>query len=219
MFTIHVFTPGENVFEVYLKVQRHYPVSKVILLQDENAPRSVQDSINKVAEDCGLRSLPKKVCPFGTSAPEQEVETIIKIRKKYPDAQLFFNITAGKKDYAIIAFMASVWVNGICYYWPKEKDEPLEFPVPKVSIKELAENRLHMEIIGILTKKSKLKQSEIRETIEKNPNNNAELSPQTLSQSLKYLKRYGLVDMERNGRDTLVSLTLSGKLAYSMVYT
>lgn len=214
---IHVLTPGENIYEIYLKIQQHYAVSKIIILQDNNAKEEVIRKIDKVKDDCKLRSIDCEPVIFDPSIIESEILAIIEIRKKYPDAELYFNITAGKKDFAIMAFMASVWVNGICYYCPKEQQNPTEFPIPKISVQELAGNKLHLEIIKVLLENEQLSQSKINSKIGTNPNRNTDLSPQTLSQSIKYLKRSGLVNIKREGRVTWISLTLAGKLAYSMI--
>jgi DNA-binding MarR family transcriptional regulator len=60
-------------------------------------------------------------------------------------------------------------------------------------------------------------QSKIRTEIKKHPGKSKELSPQALSKSIKALEGYGLVTKKIEGRETLVSITLSGKIAYSMV--
>lgn len=219
MLTIHILTSSQYVYDLYIKIQRHYPISKIIMLHEREASPDIIESIKKVESDCELRGLKSDVYTFDPTSIESEINAIINIRKTYPDDHLYFNITPGKKSHSIIAFMASIWVNGICYYWPDDLREPMEFPVPRISLQDLSTNQLHLEIIKLLYNKKQMTQSAILHVIKVNPNNNATLSAQALSQSIKYLKKYGLVDVKRAGRITNVSLTLSGRLAYSMIYS
>jgi DNA-binding PadR family transcriptional regulator len=94
---------------------------------------------------------------------------------------------------------------------------PIELPIPKLSVNDLTKNKLHLKVLGIISEHERINQTELRNKIQTNPNNNKELSPQTLSQSLHYLKKYELINMEHEGRDTKIESTLSGKLAYSMI--
>jgi len=121
-----------------------------------------------------------------------------------------------------MAVISSIWVDGVVYYWQESKGDfavknPIELPIPKISVNDLAKNKLHLKVLGIISEQERINQTEIRNKIRINPNNNKELSPQTLSQSLHYLKKYELIKMENVGRETKVEITLSGKLAYSMI--
>lgn len=160
--------------------------------------------------------------PYKNDSLEDEVIKIMSIRKEANDINLYFNITGGKKTSAIMAVISSIWVDGVVYYWPESKGDlivkkPIELPIPKLSVNDLAKNKLHLKVLEIISKHERINQTELRNEIKKNPNNNKVLSPQTLSQSLQYLKKYELIKMKYEGRETKIESTLSGRLAYSMI--
>ena len=94
---------------------------------------------------------------------------------------------------------------------------PIELPIPKISVNDLTKNKLHLKVLGFVSEHRGINQTKLRRNIGKNPNNNKELSAQTLSQSLNYLEKYELIKREHVGRETEVETTLSGRLAYSMI--
>ena len=224
MLNIHVLTPGANVFNVYLKISRSYSISEIILLKEEDAVGDIEESIAETEKDCEKREIPCTIVTFRKNDYEDLLEKILNIRRWYQKRKepfkLYFNITAGRKDVAIMAFMGSLWVDGIGYYLTREMDEPIVFPVPKVSLAQLEQNQLHRKILELLSEKSGeiFSQSDLRRKIGVNPNNHKDLSAQTLSSSISALEEYGLLKKQQEGRETQITITLSGRLAHSMLY-
>lgn len=223
MLNIHVLTPGENVFNIYLKISRHFPLSEIILLKEDESDLKIEKSITETQKDCEKRDLPCTIVPFRKNDFEDLLEKILDLHRNYQKRgepfNLYFNITAGKKDVAIMTFMGSLWVDGIGYYLTKEMREPIMFPVPKVSLGQLGQNKLHCKILELLSEKREgtYIQNDLRRKIRKNPNNNKDLSDQTLSSSLDPLEEYGLISKMPEGRVKKITITLSGRLAYSML--
>jgi DNA-binding transcriptional ArsR family regulator len=224
MLNVHVLTPGANVFNVYLKISRSYSISEIVLLKEEDAGSDIEESIVETERDCEKRDIPCTVVTFRKNDYEDLLEKILDLRRQYQKRgkpfKLYFNITAGRKDVAIMAFMGSLWVDGIGYYLTKEMDEPIEFPVPKVSLAQLEQNQLHRRILELLSERSggAFSQSDLRRKIGVNPNNHKDLSAQTLSSSISALEEYGLLKKQPEGRETQITITLSGRLAHSMLH-
>ena len=224
MLNIHVLTPGVNVFNVYLKISKCYSISEIVLLKEEDTISDIEESIAETERDCAKRDLPCTIVTFRKNDYENLLEKILDIRRQYQKGEkpfkFYFNVTAGRKDLAIMAFMGSLWVDGIGYYLTREMDEPIEFPVPRVSLAQLEHNQLHRRILELLSEKSSgaYSQSDLRRKIGVNPNNHKDLSAQTLSSSIHALEEYGLLKKKPEGRETRVQITLSGRLAYSMIH-
>lgn len=224
MLNIHVLTPGANVFNVYLKISKNYSISEIVLLQEEDAASDIEESIAETEKDCEKREIPCTIVIFRKNDSEDLLEKILDLRRQYQKREgsfkLYFNVTAGRKDVAIMAFMGSLWVDGIGYYLAKEMDEPIEFPVPKVSLAQLGQNLLHRRVLELLSERSggAFSQSDLRRRIGVNPNNHKDLSAQTLSSSISALEGYGLLEKQPEGRETRIQITLSGRLAYSMLH-
>jgi DNA-binding transcriptional ArsR family regulator len=220
MLNIHILTAGGNVDNVYKKIFPHYKVSKFILLTEAEEPEDVKASIEKMKLGCKESGIPVEIIENEKENIAQLMESIIGLRKNYPvdEAVFYFNVTSGRKDMAIMAFIGSLWTSGIGYYLPKEFKEPLELPAPRIPLDKLQSNKLYQKILIELKKSSgDISQSTLRKTIMKNPNNNKDLSGQTLSQAIDVLKKANLVNLERSGRETLLSLTLAGRVAYSVI--
>lgn len=220
---IHIFTSGKSNYNTFRKTIVYYQnVSKIIILRETDSQEDIQDIHAKIEQECDEYGIDYQMITYRNDSLEDEVIKIMSIRKELIDANLYFNITGGKKTSAIMAVISSIWVDGVVYYWQESKGDftvknPIELPIPKISVNDLAKNKLHLKVLGIISVQEKINQTEIRNKIRINPNNNKELSPQTLSQSLHYLKKYELIKMEYEGRETKVEITLSGKLAYSMI--
>ncbi|MCK9579175.1 MAG: hypothetical protein M0Q92_01845 [Methanoregula sp.] len=205
---------------MYKKIFPHYKVSKFILLTEAEEPEDVKASIEKMKLGCKESGIPVEIIENEKENIAQLMESIIGLRKNYPvdEAVFYFNVTSGRKDMAIMAFIGSLWTSGIGYYLPKEFKEPLELPAPRIPLDKLQSNKLYQKILIELKKSSgDISQSTLRKTIMKNPNNNKDLSGQTLSQAIDVLKKANLVNLERSGRETLLSLTLAGRVAYSVI--
>lgn len=224
MLNIHVLTPGANVFNVYLKISRNYPISEIVLLKEEEPGSGIEESIIETEKDCEKRDIPCTIITFRKNDFEDLLEKILDLQRQYQKRErpfkLYFNITAGRKDVAIMAFMGSLWVDGIGYYLTKEMDRSIEFPVPKVSLAQLEQNQLHRRILELLSEMSggTSSQSDLRRKIGVNPNNHKNLSAQTLSSSIGALEEYGLLKKQPDGRETQIEITLSGRLAHSMLH-
>lgn len=216
-FNIHVITAGGSVYEAYLKIDSHYPVSKIIIIKEKETPEKIEGEIIKVHTDCALRKKPCDTIEFKENQFEELMEQLIALRRSHPDDSFFFNITPGRKDVAIMTFIASLWIDGTGYYWPEEMERPFEFPIPKVALNELGRNKLHVAILQELHAGETENQTRIRNRINKNPNTQKELSPQTFSASVTDMEAYGLVTRTRNGRETNVTITMAGRLAYAML--
>jgi DNA-binding MarR family transcriptional regulator len=224
MLNVHVLTPGANVFNVYLKISRNYPISEIVLLKEEDSSSDIEESIVETEKDCEMRDIPCTIVTFRKNDFEDLLEKILDLQRQYRKRErpfkLYFNITAGRKDVAIMAFMGSLWVDGIGYYLTREMDRSIEFPIPKVSLAQLEQNQLHRRILELLSERSggTFSQSDLRRRIGVNPNNHKDLSAQTLSSSIGALEGYGLLEKQPEGRETRIRITLSGRLAYSMLH-
>lgn len=220
MLNIHILTAGENVDKVYQTIFPHYKVSKFILLTEAEQPDNVIASIEKMKRGCKESGIPVEIIENEKENIAQLMESIIRLRNKYPveEAVFYFNVTSGRKDMAIMAFIGSLWTSGIGYYLPKELKEPLELPAPQMPLDKLQSNKLFQKILTELKKSTgDLSQSSLRQIIKKNPNNNKDLSGQTLSQAIDVLNKANMVNLERSGRETRLSLTLAGRVAYSVI--
>ena len=220
MLNIHILTAGGNVDKGIQKILKYYPVQRYILVSEENPPEDVVASIETVKDVCkSALDIPVDVIEYKKQDLEDLMERVVGIRKQYPEAKLYFNVTFGRKDIAIMTFMGALWLDGVGYYLPNEFEEPLEFPAPKMPISTLAKNKLYQRILKDLVDNSpaKINQSTLRNRIGKNPNNNKDISAQALSQTIGALEDAGLVTKEVKGRDTLISITLAGRIAHSML--
>jgi len=221
MLNIHVLTSGGNVHNVYKQVFLHYNVSKFILLTESIQPAEVKESIEMMKTGCREINIPIEIVTIEQNNIPELMERIQDLRKQYPieEAKLFFNVTSGKKDIAIMTFCASLWVSGVAYYLPSEIQQPLVFPAPSIPLSRLESNKLYQRILTELEKKTgSTCQAELRAIIKDNPNRNGKvLSGQTLSQAVNVLVDAGLINSERNGRRTELSLTLAGEVAVSFL--
>jgi len=224
MLNIHILTSGENVDKVYKQVFPHYKVSKFILLTENEQPEKVKTSIEKMQAGCNEINVPLEIITLEKNNIPKLMEAIIGLRKQYPveKAQLFFNVTSGRKDIAIMTFIASLWVSGIGYYLPSETNvfhEPLVLPAPRIPLSRLESNKLYQRILVELDKKSGCAyQAGLRTIIKENPNRNGKaLSGQTISQAVDVLVDAGLIQSDRKGRRTELTLTLAGQVALSVL--
>lgn len=224
MLNIHILTSGENVDKVYKQVFPHYKVSKFILLTETEQPDRVKVSIEKMENGCKEINVPLETITIEKNNIPQLMEAIIEIRKRYPvdEAQLFFNVTSGRKDIAIMTFIASLWVSGIGYYLPFETNvfhEPLVLPAPRIPLSRLESNKLFQRILIELSKKTgSVCQTDLVKIIKVNPNRNGKtLSGQTLNQAVDELVKAGLISINRKGRRTDLTLTLAGQVALSVL--
>ncbi len=214
---VHVITAGGSVYQAYLKIGSHYPVSKIIIIKEKDTPEQIEEEIINVQKDCAPRNIPCELIEYEKYQFEGLMEQLIALKKSHSGDSFFFNITPGRKDVAIMTFIASLWMDGTGYYWPKEMEEPFEFPIPKVPLKELGKNKLHVAILLELYEGETKNQTTIRNCINKNPNTQKELSPQTFGASIEAMESYGLVTRTRHGRETNVTITMAGRLAYAML--
>jgi len=216
---IHILNTGANVHNIYQKIFAHYTVSRFILLSEKEQPDDVRESIDQVKIGCGTVGIPVDEIWYEKNNLPSLIEAIIRIRKDNPEdkAKLYFNVTAGQKHIAIMAFIGSLWTNGVAYYLPKEFSEPLELPGPKMPLAQLQSNLLFQRILFELHTSDGINQSTLREKIGKHPKKNKDLAGQTLSESIKTLVEAGMVSQEERGRDKIVSLTLGGRVAYSVL--
>lgn len=220
---IHIFTAGKSNYDTFRKTIVHYQnVSKIIILREIDSEENIQDIHSMIETECHEYGIDYQMVTYEKDGLEDEVIKIMHIRKESKDADLYFNITGGKKTASIMAVISSIWVDGVVYYWEKTVGDsvvkyPIELPIPKISVNDLAKNKLHLKVLDVVSAQRGINQTKLMEEIGKNPNNNKELSAQTLSQSLQYLNKYDLIKIEREGRETKVETTLSGRLAYSMV--
>lgn len=220
---IHIFTSGRSNYDTFRKTIVYYQnVSKILILKEMDGEEGIEKIHSMIEKECHEYGIAYQMVTYETDSLEDEVIKIMSIRKESKDANLYFNITGGKKTASIMAVISSIWVDGIVYYWEGTVGdsvvrEPIELPIPKVSINDLAKNKLHRKVLGVVSAQRGINQTRLMEKIGKNPNNNKELSAQTLSQSLSYLEKYELIKKERVGRETEIEITLSGRLAHSMI--
>lgn len=183
---------------------------------------NIQEMHSMIEKECHEYGIDYQMVTYEKDSLEDEVIKIMSIRKDAKDANLYFNITGGKKTSSIMAVISSIWVDGVVYYWEKTVGDsvvkyPIELPIPKMSVNDLAKNKLHLKVLDVVSAQKGINQTKLKEIIGKNPNNNKELSAQTLSQSLNYLEKYELIRKEHIGREAKIETTLSGRLAYSMI--
>ncbi|KXS43917.1 MAG: hypothetical protein AWU59_844 [Methanolobus sp. T82-4] len=219
MFNIHVFISGKSNYNTFKKTLKYYQkVSKIVILKsDSNVPKDAKDAHQQIKNDCLNLEIDFEEMVYEDDNVEDEIAKITILKRKNPLAHFYFNVTGGKKPEALMAAISSLWIGGKAYYWPESSGIPLEFPIPKISVNDLAKNKLHLRILECLIVNESPSQSKIRSEIKTHPGKNKELSPQALSKSIKALEDYGLVSKKAEGRETLVSITLSGKIAFSMV--
>lgn len=217
MFNIHVFISGKSNYATFKKTLKLFPVSKIIILKsDSNVPEDATEAHRLIRTDCHNLEIDFEEVCYEDNNVEDEITTITNLKKENPEAIFYFNVTGGKKPEALMAAMASLWIDGMAYYWPESGGLPLEFPIPRVSVNDLAKNKLHLKILECLINGSR-SQSKIRSEIKTLPGTSKNLSPQALSNSVKALENYGLITKKVEGRESIVTITLSGKIAYSMV--
>lgn len=217
MFNIHIFISGKSNYNTFKKTLKYYPVSKIIILKgDKGIPEDAKEAHQLIRNDCHNLEIDFDEITYEENNVEDEITTITDIKRKNTESNFYFNVTGGRKPEALMAAMASLWIGGKAYYWPEKSGSPLEFPTPRISVNDLARNKLHLEILNCINKQP-LNQSKIRTMIGKLPGKNKDLSPQALSKSIKSLEEYGLVNKKIEGRESIISITLSGKIAYSMV--
>lgn len=214
---IHVITAGASIYQVYLKIDSFYPVSKIIIIKEMTIPDHIEEEIQKVRDDCALRKKTCELIVIENQKYDLLMEQLIQLKKTHEDDSFFFNITPGRKDIAIMTFIASLWMDGIGYYWPDELESPFEFPIPKIPIRELSKNKLHVRILQELIDRKRSNQNTIRNLINKNPNTLKLLSPQTFGASIATMESYGLLSRKKEGRESIIQITMAGRLAYSMI--
>lgn len=217
MFNIHVFISGDSNYDTFKKTLKHFTFSKVIILKSNGIiPEGAEQAHQSIKDDCYKLDIDFEEIEYEDNNVEAEIVAITALKRKYPTANFYFNVTGGRKPEALMATMASMWIGGLAYYWPQFGSEPFEFPIPKISVNDLAKNKLHLKILECIINGSR-SQSQIKSEIKTLPGTSKDLSPQALSNSVKALENYGLVTKIVKGRESLVSITLSGKIAYSMV--
>jgi DNA-binding HxlR family transcriptional regulator len=220
MLNIHILTAGENLHNIYKKLYRQeWGIDRVIILSEEDEPERVTKSINQVKNECTDDGISFEILSFEKGNHANLMEKVIGIRKQYPapEAKLFFNITSGRKDIAIMTFIGSLWTNGIGYYIPEDSIKPFILPAPRLPLERLQNNEFYQRILQELEKESDINQSNLRNRIKVNPNNHKDLSAQTLSLAVEVLEEAGLIQKQRHNRETRLSLTLAGKVAISVL--
>lgn len=220
MLNIHILTAGENIHNIYKKLYRQeWGMDRVIILNEEGEPEKVTKSINQVQKECTDDKIPVELLSFEKGNHANLMEKVIGIRKRYPvsEAKLFFNLTSGRKDIAIMTFIGSLWTNGIGYYIPEDTIKPFILPAPRLPLERLQNNKFYQRILQELEMESDINQSSLRHRIKVNPNNNKDLSAQTLSLAVEVLEEAGLIQKQRHNRETRLSLTLAGKVAISVL--
>lgn len=217
MFNVHIFISGRGNYDTFKKSLKHYQISKIIILKsNKGVPEDAQQAHLQIKEDCEKLDMAYEEVEYEDGNVEDEIVKITAIKKKNQDSKLFFNATGGRKPEAIMAVIASLWVGGMAYYWSESASLPLEFPIPKVSVNNLAKNRLHLKILEYIASTPK-SQTKIRNEIKILPGTTKPLSPQALSRSIKALEDYGLVKKTIYGRETIIEITMSGKIARGMI--
>jgi len=220
MLNIHILTAGENLHKIYKKLYRQgWGIDHVIILNEEGGPEKVTKSIDLVKNECTDDGIPFEILSFEKGNHANLMEKVIGIRKQYPasDAKLFFNLTSGRKDIAIMTFIGSLWTNGIGYYIPEDTIKPLILPAPRLPLERLQNNKFYRRVLQELETESDINQSNLKNRIKVNPNNNKDLSAQTLSLAVAVLEEAGLIQKQRHNRETRLSLTLAGKVAISVL--
>jgi DNA-binding HxlR family transcriptional regulator len=217
MFNIHVFISGESNYDTFKKTLRYYQFSRIVILKTNiNVPERAKEAHESIEKDCHNLDIDFEEIIYEDNNIEDEIIEITGLKTKYPEATFYFNVTGGRKPEALMAAMTSVWIGGISYYWPEFSKEPFELPIPRISVNDLAKNKLHLKILENLVH-SPQNQSKIRAKIKTLPGTGKDLTPQALSNSIKALENYGLVTKKVDGRESIVTITLSGKIAYSMI--
>ena len=117
---IHIFTSGKSNYNTFRKTIVYYQnVSKIIILRETDSQEDIQDIHTKIEQECNEYGIDYQMITYRNDSLEDEVIKIMSIRKELNDANLYFNITGGKKTSAIMAVISSIWVDGVVYYWGK----------------------------------------------------------------------------------------------------
>jgi hypothetical protein len=222
MLNIHIMTVGASAFDLYLKISGQYPINGICLLVEVDADKKIQDAIEKIRKDCSLRDILFDLYEYPPNNFQELIGNLQKIRKKYPeeDYQLLINVSSGRRDSAVMTFIAGMWINCIGYYLSTDMKEKIEFPTPKVSLAKIEKNKFYRRIIQVLNEKEGhiLSQSQLIDRIRINPNTNQKITFQLMSQSIERLESYGLLEKgPRDGREDRIKLTLAGFIADTMI--
>ena len=166
--------------------------------------------------------------------------TILKIRNEHKEAEFSFNVTGGTALFSTSLFLMAIWLGGrVCI--TRTEDTFIELKIPKMSLKELEENRDLMKIIRVLggESKNKIWVSDKDETRKKNSRihdtwmRNKEILREldviksvservgkndqvNQTRDMKKLISWDLVEEKKEGRENLYRLTSDGILAYNI---
>ena len=166
--------------------------------------------------------------------------TILKIRNDHKEAEFSFNVTGGTALFSTSLFLMAIWLGGrVCI--TRTEDTFIELKIPKMSLKELEENRDLMKIIRVLggESKNKIRVSDKDDTRKKNSQihdtwmRNKEILREldviksvservgkndqvNQTRDMKKLISWDLVEEKKEGRENLYRLTSDGILAYNI---
>jgi len=166
--------------------------------------------------------------------------TILKIRNEHKEAEFSFNVTGGTALFSTSLFLMAIWLGGrVCI--TRTEDTFIELKIPKMSLKELEENRDLMKIIRVLggESKNKIRVSDKDDTRKKNSQihdtwmRNKEILREldviksvservgkndqvNQTRDMKKLISWDLVEEKKEGRENLYRLTSDGILAYNI---
>ncbi len=232
---IHFINVGKSGIEPIITGLKHYEdIDKVYLIDSEGTK-----NVSKEAEKIIKLAICDSVSTI-TINPFELTDLIIKV-KKTADIELknnsninfYFNITMGTNIMAAAASIAIILINATGYYVldkrilkdAKTKDLVNELPMFKIP-KATDLTNVQWNILKILNSFN----GEVenctyfrRVYCENFKDRYGELpfihKPQKINASLKSLKRRGLIEMEREGRNTRVILKPAGKLLVALNIT
>jgi hypothetical protein len=159
---IHIITAGTAIYESFaVTVRDHQDITHTFVFADTelytNNPRdepevraqkeTARDAVTKVKTLAA--SLVYVIPPADTSARD----SILKIKKEYPDAKFSFDLSAGSKEMCLALFALSLWVEEGAYYtFGDGEKEPVvaKLAVPKISVESIAVNSNFLKILQTL---------------------------------------------------------------------
>jgi CRISPR locus-related DNA-binding protein len=212
---VHISTVGMSPEPIIRGYLAHSGIDRQILLHSAESAKIAREVSQKIEDLIG-----KKICEM-IQVDQFDmtgiVSTILGIRKnRFPKSEVFINITGGTNIMASSALVACFIIGASAYYMKQSSEtrqlslseSVIEIPVPQVPLDNLGPKQRQI-IKHILSKKGRIDSTRSISSVISD-------SYQDISYHLKRLKSMGLVELETNGREKIVTLTKTGFLFASI---
>jgi hypothetical protein len=165
---IHIITAGTAIYESFaVTVRDHQDITHTFVFADTelytNNPRdepevraqkeTARDAVTKVKTLAASLKIPASLVYVIPPADTSARDSILKIKKEYPDAKFSFDLSAGSKEMCLALFALSLWVEEGAYYtFGDGEKEPVvaKLAVPKISVESIAVNSNFLKILQTL---------------------------------------------------------------------